>query len=85
MKLLAYFAVGLLQMCVTYNFGNELTVSSNKLSLSLFGSDWIDEGKEFKTAMTIFLENTKKPLVIKAGLGVFKVDLPTFLWIFNSA
>jgi 7tm Odorant receptor len=66
-------------------FGNELTVTSNKLSQSLFHSEWINEGKEFKTAMKIFIENNKKPLVIKAGLRVFKVDYPTFLWIVKSA
>jgi 7tm Odorant receptor len=75
----------LLQIFMFAYFGNELTICSNKLSQSLFNSEWINEGKEFKTAMKIFMENNKKPLVIKVGLGVFKVDYPTFLWIVNSA
>jgi 7tm Odorant receptor len=85
MNMLTCLAACLLQIFVICYFGNELTSCSEKLSLGFFHSEWIIQDKEFKKAMKLFMENAKKPLTIKVGLGVFKVDLPTFLWICNSA
>ena len=65
-------------------FGNEVYVSHGKLSESIFHSDWTNESKEFKMAMTIFMENIKKPLKISA-FGIFHVDLENFMTIMNSS
>lgn len=65
-------------------FGSELTAVSEKLSLSLFHSNWVEESREFKTAMKIFMENTKNPIQIYS-FGTFKLCLENFLTIINSA
>ncbi|CRK88698.1 CLUMA_CG002438, isoform A [Clunio marinus] len=66
-------------------FGNEVLLASQEFSTSLFHSDWIEENKNFKTAMKMVLENTKKPIEITVAQGVFPVNLLTFLRIINSA
>jgi 7tm Odorant receptor len=80
--LLAYFTTCFLQ--ISY-YGNDISVSSNKLSSSLFHSDWNSEGRKFKTPMKLFMENTRQPIKFATAFGVFKVDLVTFLWICNAA
>lgn len=66
------------------HFGNELSISSSKLSAALFHSDWIFGSKKLKKVMTIFIENTKKDSKI-AAFGLFHVNLNTFGRIINSA
>jgi 7tm Odorant receptor len=58
--------------------------ASEKLSASLFHSEWMQQSKEFKVAMKIFMENSKKPIVVTA-FGTFKLTLENFLKILNSA
>jgi odorant receptor len=82
--LTAYLMSMVLQIFLPCYYGNELSAASEKLSLSVFDSSWNEESEEFKTAMKIFMENTKKPLKISA-LGTFHLNLENFLKIMNSA
>jgi 7tm Odorant receptor len=72
-----------LQILLHCYFANNLTLASERLSASLFHSNWTNESKKFKTAMKLFMENSKKPLKI-AAFGVFHVNLDIFLRIMNS-
>lgn len=65
-------------------YGSEILAVSVEVSASLFDSDWIDEGKNFKTAMKIFMEKTKRLNKISI-FGVYDVDLETFTIICKSA
>jgi odorant receptor len=65
-------------------FGSKLSFASSRLSSALFGSEWIETDKEFKTLMKMFMENTKVDTKISA-FGVFQVNLVTFTKILNSA
>lgn len=73
-----------LQILLPCYFANNLTLSSEKLSSSLFYSNWMKESKKFKIAMKLFMENSKKPLKISA-FGVFDINLEKFLCIINLA
>lgn len=66
-------------------FGNEVYEASIGLSASLFHSDWFTESKKFKTAMKMFMENTKSRLTVTAADGFFHVNLAGFLSICNLA
>jgi hypothetical protein len=66
------------------NFGNELIVTSDHLRTSLYNSNWIEQSREFKSMMKIFMENAKKPMKISV-MGTFELKLETFLRIINSA
>ncbi|CRK88695.1 CLUMA_CG002371, isoform A [Clunio marinus] len=80
-----YMVPMILEIFLPCYYGNEILLASQKLSTSLFHSDWIQEDKKFKTAMKMILENTKNPIKIAAAQGVFPVNLVTFLRIMNSA
>lgn len=71
------------EIFVTCFFGNELTVATTNLSTNLFHSNWMDQSKEFKTAMKMLMENAKKPAKISV-FGIFDVSLENFLKIMNS-
>jgi odorant receptor len=85
LNLIMYLSIITVQTFIPFYFGNEISAASDKLSSRLFHSNWMIKNKQFKAAMKIFMENVKKPIVVKTVLGVFKVDLVTFLWICNSA
>jgi maltodextrin utilization protein YvdJ len=73
------------QVFIPCYYGSELSAASDKLSSQLFYSHWMIKNKKFKSAIKIFMENVKKPILVKTALGMFKVDLTTFMWICNSA
>lgn len=72
-----------LQILLPCYFGNEMMVASEKLSTSLFHSDWINKSDAFKKAMKIFMENAKRPLKL-SSFGVFDLTLDNFLKVINS-
>lgn len=73
-----------LQIYLPCYFGNEMTTASEKLSTSLYDSNWVHGSKRFRTTLLVFFENTKRPLKLSA-FGVFELTLDTFLRIINSA
>lgn len=83
-KLSSYLIPMMIETFLPCYFGNDVMIASLKLSEGLFHSNWIDIDDKFKTAMKIFIENTKKPLKILA-FGIFVVNLSTFTSIFNLA
>lgn len=76
--------VMVLQVYLPCYYGNEVSYASEKIATSLFHSDWINSNKKYKAAMTIFAENSKKPIKIN-GFGRVNIDFEMFTTIFNSA
>lgn len=80
-----YIISKLYQIILPCYFGGKFTFASSRISNSMFHSNWADKDKNYKTAMKIFLENTKKPMKITALSGLVAVDFVTFTTICNSA
>ncbi|XP_037048418.1 odorant receptor 43a-like [Bradysia coprophila] len=68
---------------ITY-FGNEIMLSSNRLSYSLFESDWIEQPQSTIKCVLIFGEYLKKPQELLIG-RLYPLTLATFTKILNSA
>lgn len=66
-------------------YGNEVTLSSEKLSMNLFHAEWFKENQKFRVAFKMVMENARKPIIVNAAHGAFRVNLTTFLSIINSA
>lgn len=74
----------ILQIYLPCYFGSQMTSASEKLSDSLFHSDWTNQSKNFKMGMKIFMENCKKPMKIST-MGVFELSLENFLRVVNTS
>nr|QGW45390.1 odorant receptor 17 [Bradysia odoriphaga] len=68
---------------ITY-FGNEIMLSSNRLSYNLFESNWYDQPQSTKKFVLIFGEYMKQPQVLVIG-KLYPLTLETFTRILNSA
>lgn len=56
--------------------GNEIMLSSDRLTYCLFESNWIDQPQATKKLIILFVERLKKPHVIEIGL--YTLSLGTF-------
>lgn len=65
-------------------YGTLIAHSSEKLSETLFHTDWIDEDLYYKGIVKIFMEYLKKPLTI-LSMDVFAINLDNFGTLCNSA
>lgn len=72
-----------LQILLPCYYSHRVQIMSDNLSASLFHSDWFNEDAEYRKIVEFFILNAKRPLKISA-LGIFKVDLETFVRIINS-
>nr|QGW45409.1 odorant receptor 36 [Bradysia odoriphaga] len=68
---------------ITY-FGNEIMLSSDRLSYCLFESDWYNQPQATKKNIIIFGEYLKQPQVFVIG-KLYPLTLETFTKILNSA
>ncbi|XP_037025648.1 odorant receptor 94b-like [Bradysia coprophila] len=68
---------------ITY-VGNEIMLSSNRLSYSLFESEWYNQPQFTKKCIIIFGEYLKQPQAIVIG-KLYPLTLETFTRIINSA
>nr|QGW45410.1 odorant receptor 37 [Bradysia odoriphaga] len=68
---------------ITY-LGNDIKLSSNRLSYSLFESPWIDQPLSTNKCVIIFGEFLKQPHVLLIG-KLYPLTLETFNKILNSA
>lgn len=58
-------------------FGNEIELSSDRLSVCLFESNWIDQPESFKKTIIRFGERLKQPHQVVVG-KVYPLTLGTF-------
>ena len=75
-----YLSSIIVQTLIPCYYGSEIMAVSDKLSASLFHSEWMYENKNFKTSMMVFLEKVKKPIKITV-FGFYVVNLATFIAI----
>nr|QGW45408.1 odorant receptor 35 [Bradysia odoriphaga] len=68
---------------ITY-FGNEIMLSSSRLSYKLFESNWADQPESTKKVIIIFGEYLKQPHEVFIG-KLFPLTLETFVRILKSA
>lgn len=84
MEIFFYMVTMLVQTFIPCYYGSEVTAASEKLSESVFHSDWTDQDKKFKFAMKLFMEKAKHYKKISI-FGVYDVNLETFRVICKSA
>lgn len=83
-KMSSFIVYTFLEIFLPCYYGNEISLAFAELSTSLFHSNWIESSKKHRTAMKIFLENSKKPIKI-TSVGLLDVDFKTFASICNAA
>ncbi|KAG5683517.1 hypothetical protein PVAND_012791 [Polypedilum vanderplanki] len=74
----------LLQILLPCYYSERITCLSGELSTSLFHSDWMMENREYQKLVVFFMQNAKRPIKMSA-LGIFEIDLETFMKIANTA
>lgn len=62
---------------VVMHYGNGIKLSSNRLTYSLFESNWIGQTKSFKKSMIIFSEVSQQPHELLIG-KLYPLNLQTF-------
>jgi hypothetical protein len=82
-RLLAFGIPMVLPIFLPCYFGSEMSAASEKLTQTLFHTQWIGQSKSFKQTMTIFMENNKKALKF-AAFEIFTFNLEKFVKIINS-
>lgn len=66
-------------------FGNEISVVSDRLTTSLFHTDWhINDDREYKKLVLMFMQLSKEKIKIHSA-KIFQLDLGTFLKVCNAA
>lgn len=72
--LLVYF---IFDMFMTMYFGNEIKLSSNRLSYCLFECNWIDQSHSCKKCFIILTEFIRRPHEMIIG-GLYPLNLQTY-------
>ena len=78
-----YAGSKLFQIFLPCYYGSKISAASENISNSLFGSNWLQSSKNYKTALKIFLRNSKKCIMISA-FNFVNVDFKTFTRICNA-
>lgn len=66
-------------------FGNEISVVSDRLTTSLFHTDWyLNNDREYKKLVLMFMQFSKDKMTIYSA-KIFQLDLGTFLRVCNAA
>jgi len=76
----AVFAIliyNLFDIYVVMHYGNEIKLSSERLTYSVFESNWMEQTKSFKMCMIIFAEVSKQPHELLIG-KLYPLNLQTF-------
>lgn len=76
--IILYFIAVVIQLFVPCFFGSILYYKTNRLTVALFHSDWIDKKLPFKRLFLMFMQSVSAPVTILAG-RMFKLDMTTFL------
>ncbi|XP_044270011.1 odorant receptor Or1-like [Tribolium madens] len=65
-------------------YGNEVEVKSNRISYSIYKSDWYQQPVTIRRIILILCERCKRPIKITA-INLFALSLSTFMTIIRSA
>jgi hypothetical protein len=85
MKTLSFAIEMILLVFLPSYFGTQLFAASEKLSASLFYSDWMNQSKKYRSSVRIFMENLKKPMKVAMLYGLVTIDFAMFMAIGNFA
>ena len=76
-----YYAIYLfaipMEIFPTCYYGSKFQLEFYKLSYDLFSCNWIDQSKEFKLNLRIFIQQSLKDVKALAG-GMFNINLDAF-------
>lgn len=84
MKFTTYIMAMVTQIFIPCYYGTELKLAYDRISDSLFHSEWMYEDMESKKIISFIMEHSKEPMKIVA-FGIVKIDLSNFGTICNSA
>lgn len=62
-------------------YGSVLSKKSEQLSVRLFKCNWINRSQRFKSALAFFMHCSQKPIVLYTLMGLFAIELPTFVTV----
>ncbi|XP_068622837.1 odorant receptor 46a-like [Battus philenor] len=82
MWMAVYLKCMLTEVFILCWFGNELILKSLELRNAAFDSPWVDEDRETKLYIIIFMERCKRPLIVTAG-KIFSLSLSTYTNLIN--
>lgn len=66
------------QLFIPCYYGSILSYRSSELPDSVFKSNWTEQSRRFKSALTIFIRCAQKPVVLYTVKRTFAIALPTF-------
>lgn len=76
--IILYFLSMIIQIFIPCYFGSIIYYKSKNITTDIYESNWINQSKQFKRCMMIFVAGTFNSIETKAG-GLFTVNLGTFL------
>ncbi|XP_026479349.1 uncharacterized protein LOC113385732 [Ctenocephalides felis] len=82
-----FFTIGFLQSQVFcallyYWHANETTVQSEDLATDIYESQWIDDSKAYKNAVSLMIQRAQRLIIFQAGL--FPMNLQTYIMAFEN-
>ncbi|KAJ3663643.1 hypothetical protein Zmor_007884 [Zophobas morio] len=83
-SLILYWSAIVVQIFLYCFFGNEVQVTSDKLSYAAFESNWMELSVATKKMLIFFTMNLQKPVQLSA-LDLFYLTLDTFMRIMKTA
>ncbi|EDW16859.2 odorant receptor 94b [Drosophila mojavensis] len=81
---LQFVGVMIVQIFLPCYYGNELTVSANQLTNSVFNTNWLDYSVTTRKILNCYMESLKRPVKLRAGM-FFEIGLPIFMKTINNA
>ncbi|XP_023162673.2 odorant receptor 43a [Drosophila hydei] len=83
-SIVMYILTMLYVLYTYYNRANELVIESAHVSQAVYNVPWLECGMRFRKTLLIFLMQTQRPLVIKAG-NVYPMTLAMFQSLLNAS
>ncbi|XP_017958915.1 odorant receptor 43a [Drosophila navojoa] len=83
-SIIMYILTMLYVLYTYYNRANDLMIESVRVSQAVYNVPWLECGMGFRRTLLIFLMQTQRPLVIKAG-HVYPMTLAMFQSLLNAS
>nr|UTN00937.1 odorant receptor [Semanotus bifasciatus] len=83
-SLFLYFMCMMAQVAMYCWFGHYLIASSDAINQSVYMSNWYESDISLKRSIIIFMERSKKPIILRAG-NMFPLSLVTFTSVIRSS
>ncbi|EDW01592.1 odorant receptor 43a [Drosophila grimshawi] len=83
-SLVMYILTALFVLYTSYNRANDVVFENECVSQAVYNVPWYECGVRFRKTLLIFLMQTQRPLLIKAG-NVYPMTLATFQSLLNTS